>query len=163
MNNQKFKWVLAVSVTLLITVHSYIDIGLTAVTSSADLALNMPLTINSMQYHIAVSLHSQQDFIVSPSVLPHKKTLPTSKKPKEGEMHVWSLEGYNLEGWKRFFMEVFLFEDSKYSHTVSLDLSGIKVIDKKMPMTNGVISLGPSLTDNLFYQLIKNQTKEYFR
>ena len=123
----------------------------------------MPLTINGMQYHIAVSLHSQEDFVVSPSALPHKKSTHSSKKPKEAEMHVWSLEGYNLEGWKRFFMEVFLFEDSKYSHTVNLDLTAIKVVDKKMPMTNGVMSIGPGLADNHFYQLIKNQTKEHFR
>jgi len=60
-------------------------------------------------------------------------------------MHVWSLEGYTLEGWKRFFLEVFLFEDSKYSHTFSLDLQDIKVIDKKVPMTNGVMTVGPQL------------------
>ena len=39
----------------------------------------------------------------------------------------------------------------------------MKTTEKKMPMTNGLMSLGPSLSDNRFYQLIKNQTKEYFK
>ena len=39
----------------------------------------------------------------------------------------------------------------------------MKITEKKMAMTNGLISLGPSLSDNHFYQLIKNQTKEYFK
>lgn len=60
-------------------------------------------------------------------------------------------------------MEVFLFEDSKYSHTINLNLENIKKLDKKMTMTNGIMSLGPSLQDNQFYQLIKEQTKEYFK
>ena len=60
-------------------------------------------------------------------------------------------------------MEVFLFEDSKYSHNLNLSLEEIKTVDKKMPMTNGVMSLGPTLSDNHFYQLIKSQTKEYFK
>jgi len=81
---------------------------------------------------------------VAPTALPHKKK-HAQKRPKEAEMHVWSLEGYTLEGWKRFFLEVFLFEDSKYSHTFSLDLQDIKVIDKKVPMTNGVMTVGPQL------------------
>lgn len=78
-------------------------------------------------------------------------------------MHVWSLEGYTLEGWKRFFMEVFLFEDSKYSHTISLDLSDVKMLEKKVPMTNGIMTVGPQLQNNHFYQLIKNQTGAFFK
>ena len=75
---------------------SYIDIVLTTVTSSADICLNMPMTIDHQQYHIAVSLTNQHDFIVSPHVMPHKKSATVSGRPKEAEMHVWSLEGYTL-------------------------------------------------------------------
>lgn len=69
---------------------------------------------------------------------------------------------YTLEGWKRFFLEVFLFEDSKYSHTISFDLSQIKKVEKNAPMTNGLMSIGPQLQNNQIYQLIKAQTKDYF-
>jgi hypothetical protein len=32
-----------------------------------------------------------------------------------------------------------------------------------MAMTNGLMSLGPNLSDNKLYQLIKAQTKDYFK
>ena len=58
----------------------------------------MPLTINQQEYHIAISLHSQDDYIVSPALLPHKKKHKGKKaeKAEEAVMHVWSLEGYTL-------------------------------------------------------------------
>ena len=91
MNHQKFKFTILALLTFVIIVHSYIDIQLATVTSSADIALNMPLTIAGVQYHVAVSLHQQDDFIVSPSAVGHKKKGKVSKKPKEATMHVWSL------------------------------------------------------------------------
>ena len=57
MNYQKFKYALLGFLAFVVTIHSYIDIQLAAVTSSADVSLNMPLTIAGIQYHIAVSLH----------------------------------------------------------------------------------------------------------
>ena len=60
-------------------------------------------------------------------------------------------------------MEVFLFEDSKYSHTITLNLDDIKIVDKKVPMTNGIMTVGPQLQDNHFYQLIKQQTGDFFK
>ena len=101
------------------------------------------MTINDQQYHVGVSLHNQDNFIVSPKALPHRKKHNSDKSPKEAVMHVSSLEGYTLEGWKRFFLEVFLFEDSKYSHTITLNLKDVKIKDKKVPMTNGLMSIGP--------------------
>lgn len=95
---------------LLTTTLSYIDIELAVSTSSADVALNMPLTINDQQYHIAVSVENKEEFIVAPDALPHAKKKKVHKKADlKAAMHVWSLEGYTLEGWKRFFLEVFLF------------------------------------------------------
>jgi hypothetical protein len=32
-----------------------------------------------------------------------------------------------------------------------------------MPMTNGIMSLGPQLANNHFYQLIKNQSQDNFK
>ena len=57
MNYQKFKYALLGFLAFIVAIHSYIDIQLAAVTSSADVSLNMPLTIAGIQYHIAVSLH----------------------------------------------------------------------------------------------------------
>lgn len=56
-----------------------------------------------------------------------------------------------------------MFEDSRYSHTLTLDISDIKNVDKKTPMTNGVMSLGPELSDNQLYHQIKEQSKDYFK
>ncbi len=95
---------------LFTTTFSYIDIDLAVTTSSADVSLNMPLTINDQQYHIAISIENKEDFIVAPEALPHAKKKKVQKKANlNAVMHVWSLEGYTLEGWKRFFLEVFLF------------------------------------------------------
>ena len=95
MDNLAFKRILFILITTKL-VSSYIDIVLTTVTSSSDICLNMPLVIDHQQYHIAVSLSNQPDFIVSPHVMPHKKSASVSAHPKEAEMHVWSLEGYTL-------------------------------------------------------------------
>jgi hypothetical protein len=76
---------------LLAPLEAYIDIELAVVTSAADVCLNMPMNINNLQYHIAVSLHQQQDIIVAPSALPHKKKASSTKPAKEGQLHVWSL------------------------------------------------------------------------
>ena len=101
--------------------------------------------------------------MVEPSALPHKKNKKVNKHNMTASMHVWSLEGYTLEGWKRFFMEVFLFEDSKYSHTLTMDFSHLKKVNKTVPMTNGLMTIGPDLTQNKIYQMIKSQTGDYFK
>jgi hypothetical protein len=78
--------------TLLTTTLSYIDIELAVTTSSADVSLNMPLTINDQQYHIAVSIENKEDFIVAPEALPHAKKKKVPKKANlNAVMHVWSL------------------------------------------------------------------------
>lgn len=98
--------------------------------------------------------------MVAPSTLrKHKKT---KKEGKNATMHVSSLEGYTLEGWKRFFAETFFFIDSRYSHTISVDLSPIHEAKKSVPLTNGLMTLGPQMDQNKIYGLIKEQTKEFF-
>ena len=42
----------------------------------------MPLTISGLQYHIAVSLHQQDDFVLAPTSMPHKKKSKVGRKPK---------------------------------------------------------------------------------
>lgn len=88
--------------------------------------------------------------------MPHGKKKKSAKKEDlVASMHVWSLEGYTLEGWKRFFLEVFLFEDSKYSHGISFNVSEIKSSPKQSPMSNGLMTIGPELQQNHLYKLIK--------
>ncbi len=91
-SKDKYIITILISLVLIITTNCYIDIDLDIATSSADVALNMPVTINNHQYHIAVSLYNQEEFIVSPTVMVSKKK-PKSIKPKEvkGVMHVSSL------------------------------------------------------------------------
>lgn len=90
----KHKYIIKIFILLALTIatNCYIDIDLDIATSSADVALNMPVTINNHQYHIAVSLYNQEEFIVSPTVMVSSKK-PKSIKPKEvkGVMHVSSL------------------------------------------------------------------------
>ena len=59
----------------------YIDIEMPVVTSSADVALNMPLTLNSIEYHLAVSLENKEEFLVAPTAMPHHKR--TTKHSKD--------------------------------------------------------------------------------
>jgi hypothetical protein len=133
----------AISV-LLYSAMGYVDIELAVTTSSADISFNMPLTINNLKYQIALSLENKGEFLVAPEAMPHNKKKKGSKKEDlTALMHVWSLEGYTLEGWKRFFLEVFLFEDSKYSHTISFNVSKLKQSPKQSPMTNGLMTIGP--------------------
>lgn len=89
--NQYFITIITL-LALATTTNSYVDIDLDITTSSADVALNMPLTINNHKYHIAVSLYNQEEFIVSPTVMANSKK-PKSIKPKDvkGVMHVSSL------------------------------------------------------------------------
>ena len=47
-------------------------------------------------YHVSVSLQNKEDFLVSPTVMPHSKNKHPKKNPKEASMHVWSFEGYSL-------------------------------------------------------------------
>lgn len=42
--------------TLMFASMGYVDIELAASTSSADISLNMPLTINNLKYQIGISL-----------------------------------------------------------------------------------------------------------
>lgn len=67
-----------------------------------------------------------------------------------------------MEGWKRFFIEVFTFVDSRYHHKLELNLTSIKKVDKYIPLTNGIMTLGPQVAANKIYQLIKAQTPQYF-
>jgi hypothetical protein len=76
---------------------------------------------------------------------------------------VSSLEGYTLEGWRRFFVEIFTMAESRYYHKLELDLSQVHHRDKYLPLTNGVMTLGPKLNENHLYQLIKAQTPQYFQ
>ena len=91
MNHQKFKYTFLTFCIFMLGIHAYIDITMAEVTSSADVALNMPVTIGGYQYHIAVSLHQQDDFIVLPASKSPSKKVKAVKNAKEMEMHVWSL------------------------------------------------------------------------
>lgn len=42
-------------------------------------------------------------------------------------------------------------------------MSGLKFIDKYLPLTNGLMTLGPQINENKIFGLIKNQTNDYFR
>jgi hypothetical protein len=146
--------------------QSYIDITLEIAISSSDISYNVPLKINSEKEVIGLSLENKEEFIVLPEALKHKgKQLKTrgANNSNKGELHVSSLEGYTLEGWKRFFIEVFTFSDSRYYHQIAIDLTSIKKVEKYIPLTNGIMTLGPKLAENKLYQLIKGQTTEYFK
>lgn len=54
------KWAGLLVLLCIIPIQTYIDIELAMVASSADVCLNMPITVDSQQYHIAVSLHNQE-------------------------------------------------------------------------------------------------------
>lgn len=58
---------------------------------------------------------------------------------------------------------MFTFADARYNHKVGLDLSHIKKVEKYIPLTNGIMTLGPQLAENKFYQLIKEKTGDYFK
>lgn len=46
---------------------------------------------------------------------------------QKGVIEASSLEGYSFEGWKRFFMEAFLWIEQRYYHDLEVDLSNTKV------------------------------------
>jgi hypothetical protein len=82
MRYTKHKYFITIILAALINnINCYIGIDLDIATSSADVALNMPATINQHQYHIAVSLHNQEEYIVSPTLMVSSKK-PKSIKPK---------------------------------------------------------------------------------
>ena len=60
MANPHIKWAGLLLFLCIIEITAYIDIELAMVTSSADVCLNMPITVDNQQYHIAVSLHNQE-------------------------------------------------------------------------------------------------------
>lgn len=91
-SNLQSIYAIFILLTLVTNTHSYIDIELAVTTSSADVALNMPLTINDQQYHIAIAIENKEDFIVAPEALPHVKKKKVHKKADlNAVMHVWSL------------------------------------------------------------------------
>ena len=155
--------ILAILLLLPLT-HAYIDLDLTLEKSSEDISLNFPMTVGKLKYEIGVSLENQEEFIVSPETMRHKEK---GKKKKEsalaGQIHVSSLEGYTLEGWRRFIMEIIMLENSRYSHTFTLDLSPLKQIEKFTPLRNGIMSLGPNFANSYFYKTIKSKTPDYFQ
>lgn len=53
--------------------------------------------------------------------------------------------------------------ESRYYHKLHLDLGQIPQHDKHLPLSSGVMTLGPQLTNNRLYQLIKAQTEQYFQ
>lgn len=59
MDNYQGKWQGLLLLLLAVHTAAYIDIELAMVSSSADVCLNMPVTVDNQQYHIAVSLHNQ--------------------------------------------------------------------------------------------------------
>lgn len=77
-----------------------------------------------------------------------------------GVISATSLEGYSLEGWKRYFMEVVLFLESRYYHKIVVNISSIKQISKNEGDTkiDGVISFGPSMSSNKMLQLIQSNS-----
>ena len=68
-----------------------------------------------------------------------------------------SLEGYSFEGWKRFFMEAFLFIESRYYHEIAINLDSIeqKRLDES-DKRDGLISFQESVLNRLIlnYQLV---------
>ena len=90
----KHKYIITIFISLLLLkeVRNYIDVDLTIATSSADICLNMPLTINNHPYHLAISLYNQKEFIVSPNALANSKKQKSSNSAAiKGVMHVSSL------------------------------------------------------------------------
>ena len=86
-------------------VKGYIDITLEIATSSSDVSYNLPLRVNSEKQMIGLSLENKEEFIVSPKVGKHNgKAIKSKGEQNKAELHVSSLEGYNLEGWRRFFL-----------------------------------------------------------
>jgi hypothetical protein len=53
--------------------------------------------------------------------------------------------------------------DSRYYHKLHLDLSQLPQHDKHLPLSSGLMTLGPQLAKNRIYQLIKARTPEYFK
>lgn len=53
--------------------------------------------------------------------------------------------------------------ESRYYHKLELDLSNIHHRENYLPLTSGVMTLGPQLNKNHIYQLIKAQTPDYFQ
>lgn len=45
-----------------------------------------------------------------------------------GIIEATSLEGYSFEGWKRFFMEAFMYISQRYYHEFNLNLNQIKQV-----------------------------------
>lgn len=90
---------------LVCAVKGYIDITLEIATSSSDVSYNLPVRINSEKQMIGLSLENKEEFIVSPKAGKHNgKSMKTKSEENKAELHVSSLEGYNLEGWRRFFL-----------------------------------------------------------
>ena len=60
MANPYSKWAGLLMLFCIAEIAAYIDIELAMVSSSADVCLNMPITVDNQQYHVAVSLHNQE-------------------------------------------------------------------------------------------------------
>lgn len=90
---------------LVCAVRGYIDITLEIATSSSDVSYNLPVRVGSEKQMIGLSLENKEEFIVSPKVGKHTgKSVKSKSEENKAELHVSSLEGYNLEGWRRFFL-----------------------------------------------------------
>ena len=95
----------ALLLLLLCAAQGYVDITLEIATSSSDISYNLPLRVNSEKEMIGLSLENKEEFIVAPKTGKHSgKALKTRTEENKAELHVSSLEGYNLEGWRRFFL-----------------------------------------------------------
>jgi hypothetical protein len=53
--------------------------------------------------------------------------------------------------------------DSRYYHKLQLDFKNIPQHEKHLPLSCGLMTLGPKIQDNQIYQVIKAQTPEYFK
>lgn len=91
----------------------------------------MPFKINDLDYGLTISMENsdQAEFIRDYTEKKNEAHGNKKKHKKETELKgilsASSLEGYSFEGWKRFFMEAFLWIEQRYYHNIPIDFSKV--------------------------------------
>ena len=150
--------------------HVYIDIPLNITRGVDHVSYNLPIKISELDYRLTISLGGpeEKESILSPQL---KASLSNNKKHKikkfsaekelTGTITATSLEGYSFEGWRRFFLEVFLYISQRYYHDIKVDLSEVRQIQEggETQPRDGLVKFGPSPDNNKIYKQIKANTE----
>lgn len=92
----------------------------------------IPVIVKDYQYNIGIYLDNDEiEYVREESTARHKVAHRQNKDKKNqqflhGVVEATSVEGYTVEGWKRFILETLFLADKRYKHQLELQLDWLR-------------------------------------